>query len=180
MTHPPPGHVQQHITQVACFKVFSHVVEGIFLLQQDNVIQQALLDFWGASDNRTIYVLLTVPLHSLQITYSRTSDACTTPLKCIQELDYSVASKMCMTIAAAKLPHPIITTLILPHPILTAIAFQYLIIMIGCPQSSHYNTALLLLHVIESLWSHQSVLMMGRSQEHSLVLNTFLRTTLHS
>jgi hypothetical protein len=129
---------------------------------------------------RTIYVLLTVPLHSLQITYSRTSDACTTPLKCIQNLDYSVASKTCMTVAAAKLPHPIITTLILPHPILTAITFQYLIIMIGCPQSSHYNTALMLLHVIESLWSHQSVPMMGRSQEHSLVLNTFLRTTLHS
>jgi hypothetical protein len=65
------------MTQMAHLKAFSHVVEGIFLLQQDNVIQQTLLDSWGASDNRTIYVLLTVPLHSLQITYSisRTSDA---------------------------------------------------------------------------------------------------------
>jgi hypothetical protein len=37
--------------------------------------------------------------------------------------------------------------------------------MIGHPQCSHYDTALMLLYVIESLWSHQSVLMMGRSLE---------------
>jgi hypothetical protein len=41
-----------------------------------------------------------------------------------------------------------------------------------CPDA----TVLMLLHVIISLWSHLSILMMGRrSQEHSTVLNTFLR-----
>jgi hypothetical protein len=84
-----------------------------------------------------------------------------------------------MTIATAKLPGLIITCLISPHPTLTAIAFQYIIIMIGCPQWSHYDTALMLLHVIKSLWSHQSVPMMGRSLELSLVLNTFLRKYIH-
>ncbi len=79
-----------------------------------------------------------------------------------------------MTIATAKLPDLIITSLISPHPTLTAIAFFNIIIMIGCPQCSHYDTALMLLHVIKSLWSHQSVPMMGRSLELSLVLNTFL------
>jgi hypothetical protein len=33
-------------------------------------------------------------------------------------------SKTCMTIAATKLPGPIITSLILPHPTVTAIACQ--------------------------------------------------------
>jgi hypothetical protein len=47
--------------------------------------------------------------------------------------------------------------------------------MIGCPQCSHYDTTLMLLHVIKSLWSHQSVLIMGRSLELSLVPSTFLR-----
>jgi hypothetical protein len=70
-------------------------------------------------------------------------------------------SKTCMTIAAAKLPGLIITSLISPHPTLTAIAFQYLIIMIGCPQCSLYATALMLLHVIKFLWSYQNVPMMG-------------------
>jgi hypothetical protein len=80
-----------------------------------------------------------------------------------------------MNVATAKLPGLIITSLISPHPTLTAIAFQYLIIMIGHPQCSLHATALMLLHIIKSLWSQQSVLMMGRSQEHSTVLNTFLR-----
>jgi hypothetical protein len=84
-------------------------------------------------------------------------------------------SKTCMTIAAAKPPGLIITSLISPHPTLTAIAFWYLVIMIGHPQYSLYTTLLMLLHVIKSLWSHQSVLMMGRSLELSPVLNTFLR-----
>ena len=76
MTHPPPGHVQQLTTQMACLDAFSHVVECIFLLQQDNVIRQALLDLWGDSGNPcTIYVLLMVPLDTLTITYGRTSDA---------------------------------------------------------------------------------------------------------
>jgi hypothetical protein len=51
--------------------------------------------------------------------------------------------------------------------------------MIGCPQCSLYATALMLLHVIISLWSHQSVPMMGRSQEHSSVLNTFFSQEPH-
>jgi hypothetical protein len=80
-----------------------------------------------------------------------------------------------MTVATATLPGLIITSLISPHPTLTAIAFQYLIIMIGHPQCSHYDTTLMLPHVIKSLWSHQSVPMMGRSLELSLVPNTFLR-----
>jgi hypothetical protein len=77
-----------------------------------------------------------------------------------------LSSKTCMTIAAAKLPHLIITSLILPHPILTVIACWLHIIMIGCPQCSLSATALMLLHVITSLWYHQSIPMMGRSQEH--------------
>jgi hypothetical protein len=84
-------------------------------------------------------------------------------------------SEICMTIAAAKPPGLIITFLISPHFILTAIAFWYLIIMIGYPQCSLYTTALMLLHVTKSLWSHQTVPIMGKSQEHSTVLNTFLR-----
>jgi hypothetical protein len=44
------------------------------------------------------------------------------------------------------------------------------------PQCSLYATALMLLHVIISLWSHLSLLMMvRRSQEHSMVLNNFLK-----
>jgi hypothetical protein len=85
-------------------------------------------------------------------------------------------SKTCMTIAAAKLPGLIITSLILPHPILTAIACHlHIVTMNCCPQYSLYTIALMLLHVIISLWSHLSVPMMGRSQELSTVLNTFLR-----
>jgi ABC-type iron transport system FetAB permease component len=81
----------------------------------------------------------------------------------------------CVTVATAKLPGLIKTSLISPHPTLTAIAFQYIIIMIGCPPCSHYDTTLMLLHVINSLWSHQSVPMMGMSLECSLVPNIFLR-----
>jgi hypothetical protein len=51
MTHPPPGHVQQLTSQMAHLDAFSHVDECIFLLQQDNVICQALLDSWGDSGN---------------------------------------------------------------------------------------------------------------------------------
>jgi hypothetical protein len=47
--------------------------------------------------------------------------------------------------------------------------------MNGHPKCSLYAIALMLLHVIVSLWSHLSIPMMGRSQEHSMVLNTFLR-----
>jgi hypothetical protein len=69
-------------------------------------------------------------------------------------------------VVTAKLPGLIITSLISPHPTLTAIAFQYLIIMIGHPQCSHYDTALMPLHV-----AHQIPLVSpkcsndGRSQE---------------
>jgi hypothetical protein len=48
--------------------------------------------------------------------------------------------------------------------------------MNGHPQYSLYATALMLLLIIISLWSHPSIPMMGRrSQEHSTVLNTILR-----
>jgi hypothetical protein len=54
---------------------FSHVVKHVFLLQQDDVICQALLDSWGDSGNLcTIYALLMVPLDTLTTNYSRTSD----------------------------------------------------------------------------------------------------------
>jgi hypothetical protein len=46
MTCPLPGHVQQLTTQEAHLDVFSHVVECVFLLHQDNIIHQALLDSW--------------------------------------------------------------------------------------------------------------------------------------
>jgi hypothetical protein len=75
MPHPLPGHVQQLNTQMAHLDVFSHVVECTFLLQQDNVICQALLDLWGDYGNLcTIYALLTVPIDTLTITYGRISD----------------------------------------------------------------------------------------------------------
>jgi hypothetical protein len=85
-------------------------------------------------------------------------------------------SKTCMPVATAKLPGLIITSLILPHPILTAIACHLHIIMNGHTHCSLYATALMLLYVIVSLWSHLSIPMMGRrGQEHSIVLNTLLR-----
>jgi hypothetical protein len=55
-----PGHIQQLTTQMACLDAFSHVVECVFLLQQDNVICQALLDFVGRIRLPcTIYAILT-------------------------------------------------------------------------------------------------------------------------
>jgi hypothetical protein len=76
MPHPPPGHVQQLMTQVAHLNAFYHVVECVFLLQQDNVLCQALLDSWGGSDNPcTVYALLMVPLDTLTVTSRRTSAA---------------------------------------------------------------------------------------------------------
>ena len=120
-----------------------------------------------------IHALLIVPLHSLQLPMVE-------PMMCDPSLMHTriglLISKTCMTIATAKLPGLITTSLILPHPILTAIACRLHIIMNGHPQCSLYATALMLLHVIISLWSHLSIPMMGRrSQEHSTVLNTFLR-----
>jgi hypothetical protein len=84
--------------------------------------------------------------------------------------------KTYMTVATAKPPGLITIFLILPHPILTAIACHLHIIMNGHPLCSCYATILMLLHVIISLWLHPSIPMMGsKSQEHSTVLNTFLR-----
>jgi hypothetical protein len=58
-----------------------------------------------------------------------------------------------MTVATAKLPGLITTSLILPHPILTAIACGLNINMNGHPLCScHYTTILMLLHVIIALW----------------------------
>jgi hypothetical protein len=51
-------------------------VKCVFLLQQDNVICQALLDLWGDYGNPcTIYALLMVPLDTLTVTYGGNSDA---------------------------------------------------------------------------------------------------------
>jgi hypothetical protein len=45
------------------------------------------------------------------------------------------------------------------------------------PLCSLYTTVLMLLHVIIYLWFHLSILMIGRKiQDHSTVLNTFLRS----
>jgi hypothetical protein len=75
MPCPLPCHAQQLTTQTVCLDAFSHVVECIFLFQQDNVICQDLLDLWGESGNPcTIYTLLTVPLDTLSINYGRTSN----------------------------------------------------------------------------------------------------------
>jgi hypothetical protein len=74
------------------------VVEWVFLLQQDNVIWQ-VLDSWGASNNPCmIYTLLTLPLHSLQVTYSRTYDA--NPSLMHTKIGLPI-SETCMTIVAA-------------------------------------------------------------------------------
>jgi hypothetical protein len=66
---------------VAHLDVFSHVFEHVFLLQQENVIHQALLYMCGESGNPcTIYALLTVPLDTLTISYLWQNLQCTTPL----------------------------------------------------------------------------------------------------
>jgi hypothetical protein len=75
MPHPLPGHVQQLTTQLDHLKAFSYVIEDFFPLRQGKVIWQALLDLWGASNNPcTMYALLTIPLHTLQVTYGGTCD----------------------------------------------------------------------------------------------------------
>jgi hypothetical protein len=132
---------------MACLDTFSHVVECVFLLQQDNVICQALLDLCGESGNQcTICALPTVPLDTLTVTYS--GYLLHNPSLMHTRIGIH-SSETCMTIATTKLPGLTITSLISPHLTLTAIAFIYLIIMIGHPQCSHYDTALMLLHVIE-------------------------------
>jgi hypothetical protein len=72
-----------------------------------------------------------------------------------------------MTVATANLPGLITTLLfdLIPHPILTAITCHLHIIMDGCPWCSPYDTVLMLLHVIIFIWSHPSVLMMGRKSQ---------------
>jgi hypothetical protein len=61
---------------MTCLDAFSPVVEHVFLLQQDNIICQALLDLWGESGNLCrIYVLLMVPLDTLTVTYGGTTAA---------------------------------------------------------------------------------------------------------
>jgi hypothetical protein len=104
------------MTQTAHLKAFSHVVERVFLLQQDNVIWQALLDLWGASNNLcTIYALLTLPLHSLQVIYV-VEPMMRNPSLMHTKMGLPI-SETCMTIATAKLPGLIITSLISPHPL---------------------------------------------------------------
>ncbi len=116
-----------------------------------------------------------VPLDTLTVTYSRTSDA--QPLSNAYKnwiTQFQDIYDHCNSQTTWS-DHNIFDLTSSSDPTLTAIAFQYLIIMIGHPQCSLYATALMLLHVIKSLWSHQSIPMMGRSQEHSTVLNPFLR-----
>jgi hypothetical protein len=60
MTHPLPGHVQQLTTQMTHLGAFSHVVECVFLLQQDNVISHALLDSLGESDKQPAHNICTL------------------------------------------------------------------------------------------------------------------------
>jgi hypothetical protein len=53
MIHSQPGHAQPLPPQSAHLDAFSHVlVEHVFLLNDDNVICQALLDLWGDSCNQ--------------------------------------------------------------------------------------------------------------------------------
>jgi hypothetical protein len=136
MTHPLPGHVQQLTTQVARLDAFSHVVECIFLLQQDNVLHQTLLDLWGDSGNP----------HA-QYTHSKWFPLTPLPLPMAEPQMHNPSlmytriglhsSKTCMTIATAKLSGLITTSLNLPHPILMAIACPLHIIMDGHPLCSH-------------------------------------------
>jgi hypothetical protein len=72
MTCPLPSHFQQLTSQAAHLDEFSHAVECIFLLQQDNIICQALLDSRGKSNGQcTIYMLLMVFLDTLTVTYGK-------------------------------------------------------------------------------------------------------------
>jgi hypothetical protein len=119
-------------------------------------------------------------MHSLQFPFTPFRLPMVEPTMCDPSLMHTriglLISKTCMPVATAKLPGLIITSLILPHPILTAIACHLHIIMNGHTHCSLYATALMLLYVIVSLWSHLSIPMMGRrGQEHSIVLNTLLR-----
>jgi hypothetical protein len=114
-TQNPGGHLD----------AFSHVVKCIFLLQQDNVIFQALLDSWGESVNPcTLSVLLTVPLGTLQVTYGRTYD--TQPL--------SNAYKNCITHFQNMYDHCSCQTTWSDHYIfdLTSSHFDSYCILISC------------------------------------------------
>jgi hypothetical protein len=79
---------------------------------------------WGESSNPCIiYALLVGPLDTLTITYGGTSAAQPSLMHTRIRLH---SSETCMTVATAKLPGLIITSLISPYPTLTAIAFWYL------------------------------------------------------
>jgi hypothetical protein len=135
-------------------------LESIFLLQQDNVICQALLVSWGESNNLyTINTLLTVPLTPFRLLAVEL--IMWNPSLMHTRIVGLLNSETCMTITTAKLPG-LITT---PHPILTAIACCLHIIMNGHPQCSLYATILMLLHVIVSLWSHLSIMMIERRSQ---------------
>jgi hypothetical protein len=108
----------------------------------------------------TIYTLLTVPLDTLTITYSGTSDAWT----------LSNAYKNQIIQFQEMYDHCNSQTAWSDCDIFDLTSFHF---DSYCFSISHNHDSLP--HVIESLWSHQSVPMMGRSQELSLVLNTFLR-----
>jgi hypothetical protein len=170
MTHPLPDHVQQLMSWADHLKGFSHVIEDIFLLPHGNVIQQALLYSWGASNNLcTIYMFLTVPLHPLQVTYGRTCNE--RPLSNAYKNQITHFQNMydCCSCKTAWSNHKLFD--------LTSSHFDSYCMLIThnhdwLPQ---VLPALMLLYVIVFLWSYQSVPMMGRSQEHSSILNIFLR-----
>jgi hypothetical protein len=103
---------------MAHLDVFSQMVECVFLLCQDNVICQALLDSRGDSSNPcTIYVLKRFPLTPLPLPMAESQ------LHNPSLMHTRLGLHSCetyMTVATAKLPGLITTSLILPHPILTA------------------------------------------------------------
>jgi hypothetical protein len=172
MTHPLPGHVQQLTTQA----VLMHF--------------PMWLNVFSFSDRIILFIRLSlihgeIPATRAQYTHSSRFPLTPLPLPMVepQMRDPSLmhtriglcSSMICMTIATAKLPGLITTSLILPHPILKAIACHLHIMMDGCPLCFHYDTVLMLPHVIVSLYFHPSIPMMGRkSHKQLMVLNTFL------
>ncbi len=94
---------------------------------------------------------LTVPLDTLTVTYGRTSSV--QPISnAYKNWIATLSSETCMTIATAKLPGLIITSVISPHATLTAIAFWYLIIMIHCQFCRMYILLYSCLSLIASAW----------------------------
>jgi hypothetical protein len=138
------------------------VVKCVFLLQQDNVICcQALLDLWGEvpmTHTQYTCTVLTVPLDTLTVTYGGTYN--------VQPL--SNAYKNWITQFQDMYDHCNCQTAWSDHNIfdLTSSHFDSYCKSLTynhewSPPVTLYATALMLLHVIISLWSHPSIPMMG-------------------